>query len=166
MSASMVLSTGAVPRVIPPPPSTPPPSTPIPMYGTKFVQRINWVPVTGQYTPPTMIPNVMSIRVPLDGLPDSHMPVVIGAQGSVFKAITHKTRAHYIWWDKKNREVEVWGLFKNAWEAAARIKQRLDMVRNLPYSQVVSVPIVKLPDSLEEYTIPEGIKWGDLPCDF
>jgi hypothetical protein len=112
-----------------------------------------------------MVPNVMSIRVPLNGLHDSRMPVVIGSQGSVFKAITYKTRAHYIWWDKQNGEVEVWGFFKNAWDAAARVKERVDMVRNLPCSKVVSVPIVQLPKSSEEFAIPTGIKWGDLPED-
>ena len=99
---------------------------------------VSWTPVTGQYTPPCDIPNVICIRITLNNMPLDRMPVVMGSQGKCFKAITEKTGAHYVWWKKEEGVIEVWGFFTNATKAVVRINNRLTMVRSLPDEKIIS----------------------------
>lgn len=127
-----------------------------------------WEPKTKQYSPPTNIPNVVCIRVSVENIPLNRMPVVIGADGQCFKAITERSSAHYIWWNKAEKQIEVWGFFERATEAVMRVNNRLDMVRNLAEEEVASghktmADATAAVIAKNKEPEPETLTFGDFP---
>jgi hypothetical protein len=96
-----------------------------------------WFPVEGKYTPPSMIPGIDCITIPLD-MPLDRMPVLMGSKGKCFKAITHKAQAHYIWWNKEMSTIEIWGFIEYATIAQQLVTKRIEMVISLPDEKIIS----------------------------
>ena len=60
----------------------------------------------GSYNPPL---NCHYVQLSTEGVSDDIMKISIGGNGKVFKAITNRTGVNYIWYNKENHYVEIWG---------------------------------------------------------
>jgi hypothetical protein len=83
------------------------------------------VPPKNVYTPPDA--HYTEARVPEDLV--AHMGMVIGRDGSVFKAITSASRCKYLWYDASRSAVEVWGPEACLSDALQRLTDRFEACR-------------------------------------
>jgi hypothetical protein len=61
---------------------------------------------------------------------------VIGRDGSVFNAICHQTGADYIWYQRDQSLIEIWGPEEVVPIAKARVQERLDKIKNQCYPKL------------------------------
>jgi hypothetical protein len=62
-------------------------------------------------------------------LDEEHVKHLIGHQGITFKNITRKTNVYYIWYDKQNHVIKIWGTQYHTLNAIKMIHETLDKVR-------------------------------------
>ena len=53
---------------------------------------------------------------------------IMGKEGKVFKAITSRSRCKYIWYNKENGVVEIWGPHENIMTADELVKERINKI--------------------------------------
>ena len=51
---------------------------------------------------------------------------IMGKDGKVFKAITNKSRCKYIWYNKEDGIIEIWGPHNNLMTADELVKERIE----------------------------------------
>ena len=79
----------------------------------------------GIYTPPT---NCHYTQLSTQGVAEDIMKISIGKNGKVFKAITQQANVNYIWYNKQNHHVEIWGPEKNLPDAYKRVFDRIQKI--------------------------------------
>jgi hypothetical protein len=79
----------------------------------------------GVYTPPM---DCHYTQLPTNGVTDDIMKISIGRNGKVFKAITRQANVNYIWYNKDNNYVEIWGPEKNLPDAYKRVFDRIQKI--------------------------------------
>jgi hypothetical protein len=89
---------------------------------------VSWAPTPGVYSPPTHVPGVVYASVSTAGHTEHSLRFAIGKEGCAWKAISHQTGALYIWNNKEEGYIEVWGYPENAAAAASRVQDRLALV--------------------------------------
>lgn len=100
--------------------------------------KSKWDPKSspGQYNPPLEYQSICK-KMPVN-MNHRFMQKVIGQHGIVFSAITRQTKVYYIWYDKQNSFIEVWGYdFETINDAVTRIENRMTTIK----SQVISKKI-------------------------
>ena len=53
---------------------------------------------------------------------------IMGKEGKVLKAITSRSRCKYIWYNKENGVVEIWGPHENIMTADELVKERINKI--------------------------------------
>lgn len=87
------------------------------------------------------------VRIPII-VPHELMKYVIGSEGGVFKAITHKCEhVDYIWYDARKRVVELWAPCEGSFQDA------IDLVND----RMLTIFIDKLSDQFDDLG-----PWGDV----
>ena len=90
-----------------------------------------YVYTPGIYNPPA---NSHYTELNTKNVSDDIIKISIGSKGKIFKAITHKSNVHYIWFNGEQKKVEIWGPEKNLPDAVNRIGERnqtiIDKVEN------------------------------------
>ena len=79
----------------------------------------------GIYTPPT---NCHYTQLSTQGVAEDIMKISIGKNGKVFKAITQQANVNYIWYNKQNHHVEIWGPENNLADAYNRVFDRIQRI--------------------------------------
>lgn len=90
----------------------------------------------GVFTPPVLLtldeqknvlykPEEHIREIPVEINPE-YMKFVIGTQGYYFNAITKASNTSYIWYDKENAVIKVWGPVGNLDDAEKRLRDRMD----------------------------------------
>lgn len=87
-----------------------------------------WTPIPGVYSPPKSVPGVYYTSVSTEGHTDRSLRRAIGKDGCVWKAISYKTGALYIWNNNEEKTIEVWGPLETIAAAASRVRCRLDLI--------------------------------------
>ena len=82
-------------------------------------------PNAGVYTPPT---NCHYTQLSTVGVSDDIMKISIGRNGKVFKAITRQSNTQYIWYNKEQHLVEIWGPEQNLPDALKRVFDRIQKI--------------------------------------
>ena len=72
----------------------------------EFLLRTNLISCPGTYNPPIHLPHIR-VHFPFDNV---LVKILIGTDGSHFKRITEKSGCSFLWYDKKTRVVEIWGV--------------------------------------------------------
>jgi hypothetical protein len=106
----------------------------------------------GVYNPPVSLRNNFlefeSIKVDLS---TDWMRFVIGKNGSVFKAITERSGAEYIWYKKETNTIELWGTRASLLFAAKLLQEHLKLVRILSRTHnIVNVSDCGIPIKSED----------------
>lgn len=77
----------------------------------------------------------------------SVMEEIMGYKGAYFKAFTQAMKLKYVWWNKVNKVIELWGPYEHMLESQSVMLQRVDeLVTNAPHVES---------DSTEQ-TIPDA----------
>lgn len=98
------------------------------------------------YNPPPKS-SATVVRIPII-VPHELMKYVIGSEGGVFKAITHKCEnVHYIWYDAHKRVVELWAPREGGFQDA------IDLVND----RMLTIFFDKLSDQFDDLG-----PWGDV----
>ena len=79
----------------------------------------------GVYTPPM---DCHYTQLSTIGVNNDIMKISIGKNGKVFKAITRQANVNYIWYNKDNHYVEIWGPEKNLHDAYKRVFDRIQKI--------------------------------------
>lgn len=57
--------------------------------------------------------------------------MAMGQNGSEFKRLTSECNVKYVWWNKNNKVVEIWGNFEYMQNALEKIEQHLMMFKGV-----------------------------------
>lgn len=119
----------------------------------------NYKNMPGLYNPPIQHQSFYKmIDVDIDA---NLMKQVIGRNGVVFNAITHQARVSYIWHNRANNTIEVWGdKLSSVDEAIKRIRSRIELIKD----QNKSESNKETQDVLDELRASIG-KWADVEDD-
>jgi len=87
-----------------------------------------FIETPGKYNPPI----AHYTEFDLKGLCDpSAVPMIIGKEGVVFKAITHQSRVKYLWYNEQKHVIELWGAFSCFEECKARLLARVMKINDV-----------------------------------
>ena len=77
------------------------------------------------YNPP---PESQYSHIRLNDIEAHSIYKIMGKNGNVFKTITEKAKASYIWYNKNLQIIEIWGPFHSMKPAQSMLNKRIDFL--------------------------------------
>ena len=65
-------------------------------------------------------------HIDVSHVPPSIMEDIMGYKGAYFKAFTQAMKLKYVWWNKENNVVELWGPYEHMLESQSVMLQRIE----------------------------------------